>query len=143
MPGLPKQNAVTSVTSTMEICFLTVLEAGHLKSRCWQVWLLSAFRHPQVSLSRCVHSRGLLLFIRTPVLWDQGPTLMTSLNLGEAHGDPLHCSCLENPRDGGAWWAAIYGVTQSRARLKRLSSSSSSNLDLIFDTVTLGVRAST
>ena len=38
---------------------------------------------------------------------------------------PLQCSCLENPRDGGAWWAAIYGVEQSRTRLKRLSSSSS------------------
>ena len=36
-----------------------------------------------------------------------------------------HCSCLENPRDGGAWWAATYGVAQSRTRLKRLSSSSS------------------
>ena len=33
----------------------------------------------------------------------------------------LHCSCLENPRDGGAWWAAIYGVTQSRTRLEQLS----------------------
>ena len=39
---------------------------------------------------------------------------------------PLQCSCLENPRDGGAWWAAIYGVAQSRTRLRRLSSSSSS-----------------
>ena len=38
--------------------------------------------------------------------------------------DCCQCSCLENPRDGGAWWAAIYGVTQSRTRLKRLSSSS-------------------
>ena len=38
---------------------------------------------------------------------------------------PLQCSCLENPRDGGAWWAAVYGVTQSWTRLKRLSSSSS------------------
>ena len=38
---------------------------------------------------------------------------------------PLQCSCLENPRDGGAWWAAVYGVAQSRTRLKRLSSSSS------------------
>ena len=37
---------------------------------------------------------------------------------GEGNGNPLHCSCLENPRDGGAWWAAIYGVTQSRTRLK-------------------------
>ena len=46
--------------------------------------------------------------------------------LGEGNGNPLQCSCLENPRDGGAWWAAVYGVAQSRTRLKRLSSSSSS-----------------
>ena len=44
---------------------------------------------------------------------------------GEGNGNPLQCSCLENPRDGRAWWAAIYGVAQSRTRLKRLSSSSS------------------
>ena len=51
---------------------------------------------------------------------------MTSLSrTGEGNGNPLQCSCLENPRDGGAWWAGIYGVTQSRTRLKRLSSSSS------------------
>ena len=44
--------------------------------------------------------------------------------IGEGNGNPLHSSCLENPRDRGAWWAAIYGVAQSRTRLKRLSSSS-------------------
>ena len=44
---------------------------------------------------------------------------------GEGNGTPLQCSCLENPRDGGAWWAAICGVAQSRTRLKWLSSSSS------------------
>ena len=43
---------------------------------------------------------------------------------GEENGNPLQCSCLENPRDGGAWWVAVYGVTQSWTRLKRLSSSS-------------------
>ena len=37
---------------------------------------------------------------------------------GEGNGNPLQCSCLEDPRDGGAWWAAVYGVTQSRTRLK-------------------------
>ena len=47
-------------------------------------------------------------------------------HIGEGNGNPLQCSCLENPRDGGAWWAAVYGVAQSRTRLKRLSSSSSS-----------------
>ena len=46
--------------------------------------------------------------------------------IGEGNGNPLQCSCLENPRGGVAWWAAVYGVAQSRTRLKRLSSSSSS-----------------
>ena len=44
--------------------------------------------------------------------------------IGEGNGNPLQCSCLENPRDGGAWWAAVYGVAQSRTRLTWLSSSS-------------------
>ena len=38
--------------------------------------------------------------------------------IGEGNGNPLQCSCLENPRDGGAWWAAVYGVAQSWTRLK-------------------------
>ena len=42
--------------------------------------------------------------------------------IGEGNGNPLQCSCLENPRDGGAWLAAVYGVVQSWTRLKRLSS---------------------
>ena len=49
--------------------------------------------------------------------------------IGEGNGNPLQYSCLENPRDGGAWWAVVYGVAQSRTWLKRLSSSSSSNED--------------
>ena len=53
--------------------------------------------------------------------------------IGEGNGNPLQCSCLENPRDGGAWWAAVYGVAQSRTQLKGLSSSSSSSsrLDVV------------
>ena len=46
--------------------------------------------------------------------------------IGEGNGNPLQRSCLENPRDGGAWWAAVYGVAQSQTRLKQLISSSSS-----------------
>ena len=46
-------------------------------------------------------------------------------SIGEGNGNPLQCSCLESPRDGGAWWAAVYGVTQSWTWLKWLSSSSS------------------
>ena len=45
--------------------------------------------------------------------------------IGEGNGNPLQCSCLENPRDSEAWWAAVYGIAQSQTRLKRLSSSSS------------------
>ena len=45
--------------------------------------------------------------------------------IGEGNGNPLQCSCLKNPRDGGAWWAVVYGVTQSRKRLKQLSSQAS------------------
>ena len=51
---------------------------------------------------------------------------ISTLN-GEGNGNPLQCSCLENPRDREAWWAALYGVAQSQTRLKRLSSSSSSS----------------
>ena len=58
-----------------------------------------------------------------------GHNWVTSLSLftfthWRRKGNPLHCSCLENPRGGGAWWAAVYGVAQSQTRLKRLSSSS-------------------
>ena len=61
---------------------------------------------------------------------EQLPFLFSLSCIGEGHGNPLQCSCLENPRDGGPWWAAVYGVAQSRTRLKRLSSSSSSIADL-------------
>ena len=48
--------------------------------------------------------------------------------IGEGNGNPLQCSCMENPRDGEAWWAAVYGVAQSQTRLKRLSSSNSTRI---------------
>ena len=51
---------------------------------------------------------------------------------GEGNENPLQCSCLENPRDRGAWWAAVYGVAQSWTRLKRLSNSSSSISESVY-----------
>ena len=48
--------------------------------------------------------------------------------IGEGNGNPLQCSCLENPRDGGAWWAAVYGVAQSRTRLPRSLSPQQRNI---------------
>ena len=49
--------------------------------------------------------------------------------IGEGNGNPLQCSCLENPRDGEAWWAAVYGVAQSWTRLKRLKKKKESDWD--------------
>ena len=60
-----------------------------------------------------------------PLRWD----------FGEGNGTPLQYSCLENPRDGGAWWAAVYGVAQSRTWLKRLSSSSRWDLGFLYSSV--------
>ena len=54
--------------------------------------------------------------------WLQFPFSLSCI--GEGNGNPLQCCCLENPRDGGAWWAAVYGVAQGRIRPKRLGSSS-------------------
>ena len=51
--------------------------------------------------------------------------------IGEGNGNPLQCSCLENPRDGGAWWAAVSGVTPRWTRLKQISSSSRSSSRLV------------
>ena len=50
--------------------------------------------------------------------------------IGEGNSNPLQGSCLENPRDGGAWWAVVYGVAQSRTQLMQLGSSTSSSKDL-------------
>ena len=63
-----------------------------------------------------------------PSMQSQSRTRLKRLSMhaciGEGNGNPLQYSCLENPRDRGAWWAAVYGIAQSRTRLKRLSSTS-------------------
>ena len=61
-------------------------------------------------------------------IWHIQTAQNTWIGSGYDLPNPLRCSCQENPRDGGAWWAAVYGVAQSRTRLKRLSSSSSSSM---------------
>ena len=80
--------------------------------------------------------------------WESGTTERLNFHfslscIGGGNGNPLQYSCLENPRDGGAWWAALYGVAQSRTWLKRLSSSSSSSspfYNLISSLHTFGQR---
>jgi len=77
-----------------------------------------------------VHWLSLKCVIKNGGRWESGTTERLHFHfslscIGEGNGNPLQCSCLENPRDAGAWWAAVYGVAQSRTQLKRLSSSSS------------------
>ena len=98
------------------------------RRRKWQPTpvLLPGKSHGQRSLVDC-SSMGSLR-----VGHDWVTSLYFSLScIGEGNGNPLQCSCRENPRTGGAWWAAVYGVAQSWTRLKWLSSSSSSVYMLI------------
>ena len=79
------------------------------------------------------------IVIRPLEIWAQDQHTITFLSLyGEGNGNPLQCSCLENPRDRGAWWAAVCGVAQSRTQLKRLSSSSSSSSMAFLVLISLG-----
>ena len=93
--------------------YVTAEIAPHSSTLAWKIpWVEEPGRLQSMGSLRVRHDRA------------------TSLSLScirEGNGNPLQCSCLENPRDGGAWWASIYGVAQSRTRLKRLSSSSSSS----------------
>ena len=88
--------------------------APHSSTLAWKIpWTEEPARLQSMGLLRVGHD------------WATSLSLFLSC-IGEGNGSPLRCSCPENPRDGGAWWAAVYGVTQSRTRLKWLSSSSSS-----------------
>ena len=101
-------------------------QLGYLSSRWRRQWHPTAKLLPGKS-----HGRRSLVGCRPWGLEESNMTEQLHFHfslscIGEGHGNPLQCSCLENPRDGGAWWAAVYGVAQSQTRLKRLSSSSSS-----------------
>ena len=93
--------------------------ATHSSTLAWKVpWTEEPGGLQSMGLRRVGHDRANSL------------SLFTS-HIGEGNGNPLQYSCLENPRDGGARWAAVYGVTQSWAQLKQLSSSSSKGLYLL------------
>ena len=88
------------------------------KNHQWLFWSYSS-NTAWVEQPRRLQSIGSL---RIGHNWVTSLSLFTSC-IGEGNGNPLQCSCLENPRDGGAWWATVCGVAQSRTRLKWLSSS--------------------
>ena len=96
-------------------CLLEKAMAPHSSTLAWKIpWMEEPGRLQSMESLRVGHDWATSLSLFTPCI-------------GEGHGNPLQCSCLENPRDGGAWWTAVYGVAQSRTRLKRLSSSSSNS----------------
>ena len=89
--------------------------APHFSTLAWKMpWMEEPGRLQSMGSLRAGHDWATSLSLFTFLHWRR-------------NGNPLRCSCLENPRDGGAWWAAVYGVAQSRTRLKRLSSNSSSS----------------
>ena len=94
----------------------------HLRSALWR-----RQQHPTpVLLPGKSHGRRNLVGCSPWGHWESDTTERLHFHfslscIGEGNGNPLQCSCLENPRDGGAWRAAVYGVTQSRTQLKWLS----------------------
>ena len=99
-----------------------------------RLWLQRRQWHPTpVLLTRKSHGQRSLVGCSPWGLYELDTTERLHFHfslscIGGGNGNPLQYSCLENPRDRGAWWAAIYGVAQSRTQLKWLSSSSSSRL---------------
>ena len=86
----------------------------------WSVFFMVQLSHPHMTTGKVIAlTRWAFVDEVMSLLFN----MLSRLVIGEGNGKPLQCSCLENPRDGGAWWAAVYGVAQSRTRLKWLSSS--------------------
>ena len=113
------------VYSRLHTCNCILVRFGHMYNNMWEKAMAShsstlAWRIPWMGEPGGLQSMGSLR--------DTTERLHFHFSLsciGEGNGNPLQCSCLENPRGRGAWWADIYGVAQSRTRLKWLSSSSS------------------
>ena len=94
--------------------------APHSSTLAWKIpWMEEPSRLQSMGLLRVRHSVSLRDWERET----ERLHFRFSLScIGEGNGNPLQCSCLENPRDGGTWWAAVYGVAQSQTRQKWLSS---------------------
>ena len=119
-----------SAETTVFVVFSQLMNLG-FSFFCNQVWCLTPVLLPGKS-----HGRRSLEGCSPWGCWRSDTTERLHFHswtlscIGEGNGNPLQYSCLENPRDRGAWWAAVYGVAQSWTRLKWLSSSSSSSMML-------------
>ena len=103
----------SNTSCILVLAFMNYLSLLSLTSPWYEKWFWLKFSHLGTTLWESVWIKPSVF---TGFLWCCS---------GEGNGNPLQCSCLENPRNGGAWWAAVFGVAQSQTRLKRLSSSSS------------------
>ena len=139
---LPKQGTqvlslVWELRSPMPLLLLLLLSRFSHVRLCATPWMAAYQAPPSLGFSRQEHWSGLpmplgaakkknknQISFSVSLLLQSLAALLVSFCPFPRNGNPLQCSCLEDPRDGGAWWAAVYGVAQSRTRPKRLSSSS-------------------
>ena len=117
------------------VCTCNFIKGKRKKKHFWNSCELTNHGHLGSKLFSSQSSNTFPLQFQPPVKVKYVNHILFSENLyvsnGEGNGTPFQYSCLENPMDGGAWWAAVYGVTQSQTQLKRLSSSSSSALPAV------------
>ena len=128
-----------SISKKKIFCSNFLISGGGLVSMAWSS--LPTPTHYNTQNLRSYYNQNLKFmtwYIAWKIPWTEEPSRLQSMGsrrvrhnwatslscIGEGNGNPLQCSCLENPRYKGAWWAAVYGVTQSWTRLKWLSSSS-------------------
>ena len=137
MPAHLENSAVA--TGLEKVVFIPIPKIGNV-NECSNYGTIALISHASTEKAMAPHSTT----FAWKIPWMEEPARLQSMGslesdtterlhfyfsllcIREGNGNPLRCSCLENPRDGGAWWAAIYGVTQGQTRPKRLSSSSSS-----------------
>ena len=112
-PSRPFLHVFAGTHLTVAICPLGEVNGTPLQYSCWRI--------PWMEEPGGLQSMG-SLGVRHD--WATSFSLFTFMH-GKGNGNPLQCSCLENPRDGGAWWATVYGAAQSQTQLKWLGSSSS------------------
>ena len=116
-----KRNILTHAVNSLKLWGTVLSEMKKKKkSQSWKVTYMWSYLYSIFEMMKVWKWRTDEWLQKSGVRCRVGVLLLFS---GEGNGNPLQCSCLENPRDGGAWWAAVYGVAQSRTRLKRCSSS--------------------
>ena len=136
LPGCSKKCGIKKLAERVwspefrSICPISIISEHSIEEPCYIHSPQRRQWHPTPVLPGKPHGRRSLVGCspwghKESETTEQLPLHFSLSCIGEGNGNPLQCSCLENPRNGGAWWAAVYGVTQSLTQLKWLSSNSS------------------